>query len=134
MPAATVDAVVSLRPQSDTPEAFGYVDGSVNFRAIDHEHVVTGTNASIRRGRVWHDVPGQDPTRCVPPGCTVIRRAENGALLKIDDSEDNRGQCSECKDRCAQPDSQTIIDWRVHRVLRLHPNNHTLMQIDFQNI
>ena len=81
-----------------------------------------------------HNVPGQDSIRCVQPSRAIVWRAENGSLLKIDDSENDRGQRGEGKNGCAQPNSQTVIDWRAHKVPRLHFNYYTLMQIYFQNI
>ena len=89
--AAALNLVMHLGPQPGSPQALGNIYRIVNFRAVDCQNVVARSDSRIGGGRIRRDVPGEYPAWSVPPGYAVVRGAEVAALLKIDNSEDNRG-------------------------------------------
>ena len=123
--AAPLDPVVRLRPQSDAPQPLGDIDRAVDRDVIDGQDAVAGSHAGIGRGRVWGDVPGNDPGRALDPGHAIIGRREHGPLLKIDDAENDGREGGQGKDGCSQPDSQIVVDWSAHRIPLQSPHQKT---------
>src|ERR1700730_973403 len=95
--AATLNPVMCLRPQPGSPQTFCNMYRAMDFRAVNRQNVVAIPDSCIGGWGIGRNVPGKYAARSIPPGCAVVRGAEVGALLKIDDSEDNRGQRSQGK-------------------------------------
>ena len=66
---------------------------------------VAGPDARIRGGGIWGNVPGGNAGRCINPRHTVVGGREYGALLKIDDSENDGRKSRQGEHGCSQPHS-----------------------------
>ena len=132
--AAALDPVMGQRPQSDSPQALGDIDRAMDRRIVNCENAVVGPQAGVGGGRVWRDMPGNDPGLPVDPRHPIIGRREHGPLLKIDDAKDNGCKGGQSEDGCAQPDPKIVVDWSAHRLSLQSPAERHVVQLCFQII
>jgi len=88
----------------------------MNIRIVDGEDMVPGSNARTGGGRVGADMPSLNSRGGVQPGNSVIRRTEYGALLEVQNAENDRREGGKGKDRRAYSDSQPVIDRRAQEI------------------
>jgi hypothetical protein len=50
LPAAALDSVVGLRPQSDAPQAFGYINGAMDWQVINGQNFVSSPDTGYGCG------------------------------------------------------------------------------------
>ncbi len=93
--AAPLNAVMGQRPQSDSPQTLRDIDRAMDRRIVNCQNAVVGPQAGVSGGRVWSDMPGNNPGLPFDPRHPVIGRREHGPLLKIDDAKDNG--CESCQ-------------------------------------
>ena len=87
--------VADFGPGTDVEQHACDVHGAMDREAADGLDDVALANASFRAGRISDHVPGSHALGRVHPSDAIIGKNIKGALLEVQDSEDNSRQCEE---------------------------------------
>jgi hypothetical protein len=85
--------IANFGPGADVEEHAGDIGGAMDGRAADGFDNVALAYAGFGTGRIGHDVPGGDALGRVHPGDPIVGKNVEGALLKVQDGENNSRQC-----------------------------------------
>jgi hypothetical protein len=96
---------VDLGPHAEGPQSLGHLDRAADGNVTHGQQLIARFNASGFGGRASRNIKGLDALSGVQPGDAIVGNFEEEALLKINDSEENRSHGYERQQNGAQPEA-----------------------------